>query len=131
MTYGDGVRGTPAPAEKSAAPSAATVPPGLAGSLLRYRIMALVTGVVLICGVIALILRDVFDVAHMEPGTGILWIAHGYLFLVYVITALHLGFKLRWNVIRVAVVCLCGTIPTMSFVAEHYVTKKARADYPL
>lgn len=130
MTYGDDVRNTPAPAEQSADPGAAVAPPGLAAALLRYRIMAFVTGVVLICGVIALILRDVFDVSHMEPGTGILWIAHGYLFLVYVITALHLGFKLRWNLIRVAVVCLCGTIPTMSFVAEHYVTRKVRADYP-
>lgn len=93
--------------------------------------MAFVTGAVLICGVIALILKDVFDVGHLEPGTGILWVAHGYLFLVYVIVTIHLGFKLRWNIIRIAVICACGTIPTMSFVAEHFVTRKVRAEYPL
>jgi integral membrane protein len=93
--------------------------------------MAFVTGVVLICGVIALILRDVFDVGHLEPGTGILRVALGYLFLVYVIVTIHLGFKLRWYLIRIAVICACGTIPTMSFVAEHFVTRKVRAEYPL
>jgi integral membrane protein len=120
-----------APATQPAAGGAARpAPEGLAGTLLRYRVMAFVTGVVLICGVIALIVKDVFDVQHMEPGTGILWVAHGYLFLVYVIASVHLGFKLRWNIIRIAVVCACGTIPTMSFVAEHFVTRKVRADYP-
>jgi integral membrane protein len=97
-----------------------------AGALLRYRIMAFTTGVVLIAGTIALILKDVVHVDHMEPGTGLLWVAHGYLYLVYVIATVNLGFKTRWPLYRIALVMLAGTVPTMSFVAEHFVTRDVR-----
>jgi integral membrane protein len=96
------------------------------GALTRYRVMAFVTGVVLICGCVALILKAA-DVPHMEPLTGYLWVAHGYLYLVYVIVTAILGVKLRWPLLRYALVMLAGTIPTMSFVAEHFVTRAARA----
>ena len=97
-----------------------------AGALLRYRIMAFTTGVVLIAGTLALLLKDVVHLHHMEPGTGLLWVAHGYLYLLYVIATLNLGLKLRWPLLRVVLVMLAGTVPTMSFVAEHYVTRDTR-----
>lgn len=96
------------------------------GPLLRYRIMAFTTGVVLICGCLALILKW-SNVPHMEPLTGYVWIAHGYLYLVYVIITAILGVKLRWPLPRFALVMLAGTVPTMSFVAEHFVTRATRA----
>jgi len=96
------------------------------GALTRYRVMAFVTGVVLLLGCLALVLKAL-DVPHMEPATGIVWVAHGYLYLVYVIVTAMLGVKLRWPLLRFALVMLAGTIPTMSFVAEHFVTRAARA----
>lgn len=99
----------------------------LDGALKRFRVMAFATGVVLICGTVALILKDAVGLKHMEPTTGILWVLHGYLFLVYVVTALQLGLKARWHLIRVVLVAAAGTIPTMSFVAEHFVTRHVRA----
>ncbi|MGH8860133.1 MAG: DUF3817 domain-containing protein [Jatrophihabitantaceae bacterium] len=107
----------PVPAARVAAAS---------GALTRYRIMAFVTGVVLITGCIALVLKAL-DVPHMEPWTGWVWVAHGWLYLTYVIVTAVLGTKLRWPLPRYAVVMLAGTIPTMSFVAEHFVTRDARA----
>jgi integral membrane protein len=95
------------------------------GALTRYRIMAFTTGVVLLLGCLALVLKAL-DVPHMEPATGIVWVAHGYLYLVYVIVTAMLGVKLRWPLPRFALVMLAGTIPTMSFVAEHFVTRAAR-----
>lgn len=97
-----------------------------AGALLRYRIMAFATGVVLVSGTIALVLKQVAHVHHMEPGTGLLWVAHGYLYLLYVIATVNLGLKLRWPLLRILLVMLAGTVPTMSFVAEHYVTRDTR-----
>jgi integral membrane protein len=97
-----------------------------AGALLRYRIMAFTTGVVLLAGTVALILKEVVHVHHMEPGTGLLWLGHGYLYLVYVIATVNLGFKTRWPLYRIALVMLAGTVPTMSFVAEHFVTRDVR-----
>ena len=46
--------------------------------------------------------------------------------MIYVIITALLGFRLRWPLARYALVMLAGTIPTMSFVAEHYVTRAAR-----
>ena len=97
-----------------------------ARTLKLYRFMAFLTGVVLLSGCGALILKygTSWDV---EPGTGYLWVAHGYLYLVYVIVTGTLGFKLRWPLARYVLVMLAGTIPTMSFVAEHFVTRATRA----
>ncbi|MDT4922342.1 MAG: hypothetical protein QOG01_55 [Pseudonocardiales bacterium] len=102
------------------------------GTLALYRVMAFVTGFVLLSGTIALILKYATSL-DMEPGTGILWLAHGYLYLVYVIVTGVLGFKLRWPLARYVLVMLAGTIPTMSFVAEHFVTRatRAAADQPV
>ena len=109
-------RQPPVPSEKIAA---------AAGILRAYRFMAFVTGVVLISGCIALILKYATSL-HMEPGTGYLWIAHGWCYFTYVIVTATLGFRLRWPLLRYALVMLAGTIPTMSFVAEHYVTRAVR-----
>jgi integral membrane protein len=102
-------------------------PAAYSGALLRYRVMAFTTGTVLVLGTVALLLKDVVHVHHMEPGTGLVWLAHGWLYLVYVITTFSLGLKLRWSWTRMVLVMAAGTIPTMSFVAEHYVTKAARS----
>jgi integral membrane protein len=110
-------RQPPVPAAKAAAAS---------GTLKLYRFMAFLTGVVLISGCVALILKYATDL-DMEPGTGYLWVAHGYLYLVYVIVTGVLGFKLRWPLARYVLIMLAGTIPTMSFVAEHFVTRDVRA----
>ena len=110
-------RQPPVPAAKVAA---------AAGTLRAYRFMAFLTGVVLISGCVALILKYATS-WDMEPGTGYLWVAHGYLYLIYVIVTGVLGFKLRWPLARYALVMLAGTIPTMSFVAEHFVTRAVRS----
>ena len=100
------------------------------GTLKAYRFLAFLTGVVLISGCVALILKYATSL-HMEPGTGYLWIAHGWFYFVYVIVTALLGFKLRWPLPRYVLVMLAGTIPTMSFVAEHFVTRAVRAAQPV
>lgn len=109
--------------------SAATTPVNVnvSGALKRYRIMAFTTGTVLVLGTIMLILRRGFDIEQLKLTNALLWIGHGYLFLVYLITTLQLGLKLRWPLLRMVLVALAGTVPTMSFVAEHIVTRDARA----
>jgi integral membrane protein len=107
---------------RATAPEAAKVD----RALLRYRIMALTTGVVLVTGTTALILKELVHVKHMEPGTGYLWVAHGYLYLIYVVVTFLLGLKMRWPLYRYVLVMAAGTIPTMSFVAERYVTRDTR-----
>ena len=89
-------------------------------ALLGYRVMAFVTGVVLITACVTWI---------FENGTAVnsvVWVAHGWLFIIYVVATALLGIKLRWPLARFGVVMLAGTIPTMSFVAEHFVTQAAQ-----
>jgi integral membrane protein len=107
--------------------SETTTRPVNQGALLRYRIAAIITGIVLRSGTIMLILKDVAHVHHMEPATGLVWLFHGWFFFVYVIITFLLGLNLRWPLWKYAVVMIAGTIPTMSFVAEHYVTREARS----
>ncbi len=102
-------------------------PTSYSGALLRFRIMAFTTGTVLILGCVLLILKAV-HVKHMEPTTGLVWLAHGYLYLIYVIITFLLGLKLRWPFPKFVLVIAAGTIPTMSFVAEHFVTRQVRAN---
>jgi integral membrane protein len=94
--------------------------------LWRYRVMAFATGSVLVLACIALFLQKVAHVHHLDLANAILWITHGYCFLVYCMATVHLGITMRWSLVRLFLVGAAGTIPTMSFVAEHYVTRDVR-----
>lgn len=96
------------------------------GALLRYRIMAFTTGTVLSVAVIVLILKS-SGVHHLKPVNAVMWIGHGWLYVIYVLATFALGLKLRWPLARIGLMMLAGTIPTASFFAEHFVTKQARA----
>ena len=104
---------------------------GLSGALLRYRIMAWVTGVLLaIMSVVGLPLKYVFHatdegILHIFYSVG--WIGHGWLYLLYVATGLDICFRMRFSVIRTVAVLLAGTIPFASFFADHYVAKSVHA----
>ena len=58
---------------------------------------------------------------------GIMWTAHGYLYMVYLVTAFMLAIRARWSVVKTVLVMLAGTIPLMSFVAERRVTRAEHA----
>ena len=49
------------------------------------------------------------------------------LYVVYLITTVDLAVRLRWSVPKALGVCFAGTIPFLSFVAEHRVTRQVRA----
>jgi integral membrane protein len=97
-----------------------TTPPAAAvrGALLRYRVMAYVVGVMLLLLVGAMLLKYVFGVIE---STAIVAIGHGWLYMIYVLLALDLCFRMRWSFPRILFVVVAGTIPFLSFVAEHKV----------
>ena len=104
------------------------VQPFYARALLRYRIMAYATGVALLTATTLFIVVHGFGETQFKTVNGLAWVAHGWLFLIYVITALVLGVNLRWHLVRLGLILLAGTIPLLSFVAERYTTKRAPAD---
>lgn len=90
---------------------------------LFYRIMALVVGTVLV--VLSLFLISVRVIGNPEPAFyGLAWMAHGYLFPVYVVATFMLSTKLKWSFTKTILIMLAGTIPFMSFITERQVTKQ-------
>lgn len=94
----------------------AASPKALQGALLRYRVMAYITGVLLAVMTIVLISRA-------EPAWyGIGWMLHGWAYIAYVAVALDLVFRLRWGLLPALAIVAAGTIPFMSFLAERKAT---------
>jgi integral membrane protein len=93
-------------------------------ALLRYRIMAYVVGCVLV------VLMCVGLPLKYWAGdeTVVLWTAipHGWLYMVLLLTAFDLGRRAHWSWKRLLLIALAGTVPFLSFVAEHYATKDIR-----
>lgn len=111
-------------------------PAGLSGALTRYRVMATIVGVLLI----VLILVGVPLKYLLEDGSGgqelgawittNLGVAHGWLYMIFLITAFLLSRKAGWEIGFTVVTLLCGTIPVLSFWAEHRATVRTRREHP-
>ena len=109
------------------APVAPAIP---IGALLRYRVMAYLVGtllVVLVC--VAVPLKYAADAPTL---TTVLGVAHGYLYVVLLLSIADLWRRLRFPLTMVVAVALAGTIPFLSFVAERKITACVRSGrYPV
>jgi len=100
-------------------------PRKLAGALLRYRVMALVTGGFLLLLCVELVLK--YGVNDREPVLGA-WIAlvHGWIYVVYLVTVVDLWSSLRWRLGRLLALVAAGVVPLLSFFAERRTTAEVR-----
>lgn len=109
-------------------------------ALTTYRVMANIVGVLLIILVlVGLPLHYgyvVFPDLLPEGGTAWQWgadisrylgVAHGWLYMVFLIAAFILSRKARWDLSFTLVTLVCGTIPVLSFWAERRATRQVRA----
>lgn len=92
--------------------------------LLAFRILAWVTGVVLLALTVGMVLKYGFDdgtvVATIGP-------VHGFLYMGYIVATLMLAERCRWEPRKAVLVLLAGTVPVASFVAERKVTREVRS----
>ena len=98
-----------------------------AKALTRYRVMAIITGVMLLLLCVEMLLNYVF---HADSIIGyIKWIpfAHGWIYVIYLVTVIDVWAKMRWGFGRLATMVLAGVIPVMSFIVEANVTRDAHA----
>src|SRR4051794_3965322 len=82
--------------------------PDLSAALLVYRILAYTVGtglVILVC--VGLPMQFL---AHNKFIATYVGIAHGWLFMIYLLATFVLAIKARWSMIRVVWVGLAGTI---------------------
>lgn len=93
-------------------------------ALLAYRIAAWVTGVgLLVLVVIAMPLKYVFGQPELVSIVGV---AHGFLYMIYIVCTLLLAERCRWKPLDALLILVAGTVPVASFVAERRVTHRVR-----
>ncbi|MFC8346822.1 DUF3817 domain-containing protein [Streptomyces sp. NPDC057280] len=95
--------------------------------LTRYRVMAYVTGVLLVLLTLGVIAKYLFKMDGADSFTSVVGIAHGWLYVIYLVFAFDLGSKARWPVKKQLWVLLAGTIPTAAFFVERKVTHELAA----
>jgi integral membrane protein len=95
--------------------------------LTRYRVMAYVTGVLLVLLTLGMIGKYVLDLNGAADFTRVVSIAHGWLYVVYLIFAFDLGSKAKWPVGKQIWVLLAGTIPTAAFFVERKISHELEA----
>ncbi len=98
---------------------------GVKGALTRYRVMAWVVGCLLVVlMLVGLPLKYIWGDGRVVTWTGV---PHGWLYAVLLITAYDLGRRVKWSLKWFLAIMLAGTVPFLSFVAEHFATKNVRA----
>ena len=112
----------------------------LASALQRYRALANVVGVLLV--VLCLIGLPLNEAHLVNPawfpegsdaqqvGDAIskyLGVAHGWLYMLFLLLAFVLSRRARWEPGFTVVTLVCGTVPLLSFWAEHRATQRVRA----
>ncbi|MEU6378465.1 DUF3817 domain-containing protein [Streptomyces sp. NPDC046909] len=95
--------------------------------LTRYRVMAYVTGVLLVLLTLGVIAKYLLEMDGADSFTSVVGIAHGWLYVIYLVFAFDLGSKAKWPVKKQLWVLLAGTIPTAAFFVERQVTRELEA----
>jgi integral membrane protein len=90
-------------------------------AVLRYRVMAYITGVLIIIVVFAGIPLQV--AAHNTILTNQVATVHGVLYIVYIIFAYLLASKLHMKTKPTLILLLAGTVPVMTFVVERWMMR--------
>ena len=54
---------------------------------------------------------------------------HGYLYLVYLVTAADLARRAHWRLGRILMVVAAGFVPTLAFIVEHRVYQQMQAEW--
>ncbi len=120
-------------------------------NLTAYRVMATIVGVLLIVLCLIGVPLANFDGTSMwgifestptwvtvgsdaqnlgELITTYLGVAHGWLYMIFLFSAFLLSRRARWDLPFTLVTLVCGTIPIVSFWAEHRATQRVRTEYP-
>jgi integral membrane protein len=126
------------------------LPRPLRAALLRYRVMANIVGVLLIVLILIGVPLANFDGTSMwgifdstpaiwtegtrahdigEWITTMLGIAHGYLYMIFLLMAFLLSRRARWPMGFTLATLLSGTVPILSFWAERRATDRVRREH--
>ena len=94
-------------------------------AVLRFRVMAIIAGVMslLLC-FDYMPIKYIFDAPDLH--SAVIWIpmVHGYLYPIYILTAIQFATKARWPIMKMLGLILAGTLPIASLLAERRVVRR-------
>src|SRR5690348_8644754 len=90
-------------------------------AVLRYRVMAYITGVVLM---VLCFVGIPLQIAGHPAVANDVGVVHGILYIIYLVAAWLLARRLRLTAGPTLIMLLAGTIPILTFVVERWVTRR-------
>jgi len=95
-------------------------PQDLAGTIIRFRIMAMWAGVMsLLLWFIDLPVKYIWPDSTLHDWVIWIPIVHGFTYPIYVLAAFHYCIKARKSLPTTVMFILAGTLPVASFIAER------------
>jgi len=125
---------------------ATTKTPRVRGVLRFYRITAYITGVLLLLLTVEMVLKYAFlieieafgpfgFIAAVPDGTATglnlsrwVLIVHGWFYVVYLVASYLLWQTMRWKIGILLAMAAGGVVPFLSFVTEHFMTRRVRRE---
>jgi integral membrane protein len=100
-----------------------------------YRVLALIVGVLLaFCSLVAFpaqyFASDGSDLQQFGESASIMWLFHGWIFMIYVVVAFLLAQKFKWSARFTILTLVAGLVPLLIFWVERRVTARVRAEQP-
>jgi integral membrane protein len=97
----------------------------IAGSVKRYRLMAILAGIMsLLLWFVDLPVAYIFDNESWKANVAWIPFVHGWVYAVYVLTAIQFASKAKWPVMKMLGLILAGTLPIASLITERKVVSQ-------
>ena len=97
----------------------------MSSSVKRFRFMAIVAGVMsLLLWFVDLPVMYLFDNPDWKAAVAWIPFVHGWVYAVYVLTAIQFATKARWSFKKMIWLILAGTLPIASIAAERRVVRQ-------
>ncbi|MBW8482508.1 DUF3817 domain-containing protein [Actinomadura parmotrematis] len=93
------------------------------GAIKRYRVMALVVGVMLL--ILVFVAMPVRYIGGDPTLSGIVSPIHGFLYMVYLVCSYLLWTKARWGLKKMLVMVSAGLVPFLAFFIERKIVREA------
>ena len=96
----------------------------MSGAVKRFRVMALIAGVMsLLLWFVDLPVAYLLNNEDLKAKVAWIPFVHGWVYAVYLLAAIQFSVKARWELRRVIWLALAGTLPIASFIAERKIVK--------
>lgn len=100
---------------------------------VSYRVLAFVVGVLLaFCSLVAFPLKyfttEGSGIQQFGEDASIMWLFHGWIFMVYVVVAFLLSRRADWTIRFTLLVLAAGLVPLLIFFVERVVTRRITSE---